>query len=239
METYQYGHCCLCIGIPVIHIGCSRCSHSCASACVFEFSTFWCSSRSSWWSWTKFNQGRDAVATVSRRDGVNDTGHMKRHRLPHTYVPVHWTVAIPAETPHAHCRRRALLNIANVSHFNTREHAHTPLQRSAWLMALRTMTGVMSGMHSFTLARVCAECEGDKAYLMSAGLIHTHLPPDNWNHTTRLLTSSHHHAHTHSHFHTHTVLIRSLHYCWIMLFCAAATGISSWVEKELRALKYI
>lgn len=129
-------------------------------ACLSLAQDFWCSSRSSKWSWTKFNQGRNAVAAVSRRDEVSDMGYMPQqnaltHRLPHTYVPICWSIAIPTQTLHTYCRHWALLNIANVSHFNTREHTHTTLQRSAWLMALRTMTGVMSGMHSFTLACVC------------------------------------------------------------------------------------
>lgn len=129
---------------------------------------------------------------------------------------------------HGQHRRRALINIVPVSLSlslsNT--HTHLPLPLSKWLMALRTMTSAMSGMLSlaWALARVCM-CEYlcVSAYLMSAGLIHTHLPPDNWNHTTRLLTSSHQHTHT------HTKLIRSVHYCWIMLFSSAATGFSLWV----------
>lgn len=75
--------------------------------------------------------------------------------------------------------------------------AHT----SKWLMALRTMTCAMSGVCSLAGTLLCERlCEYPCvwAYLMSAGLIHTHLPPDNWNHTTRLLTSSHQHTHTRS-----------------------------------------
>lgn len=132
--------------------------------------------------------------------------------------------------PHKHTRVHAH------AYTYTRTHTHFFLfPHTIWLMAHRTMNSAMSGMYSLTWALVCARvfvseriwCQQGwftLTYPPTTGII----PPASW----RAHINTHTHTYTHTHARTHTKLIRSLHYCWIMLFSSRATGFSLWVQRS-------
>lgn len=165
--------------------------------------------------------------------------------LTHTYTHTCWCDVTPTElcicTPPTACRHRTLVNIVYVSLCNlqatlspffsdTHTQTHPTLMQSIWLMALKTITSAMSGMYGLTWARACVRMSLCVSVFDVSRV-------DSHSLTPRQLESYHPPLDELISTHTHAKIISSLHYCWIMLFSAAATGFMGW--KELRNLKYI